>query len=110
MSLYTSHHAAANLLRDLFEAFVRLYVRPRVSGAEHLPTSGAWILASNHASHADTAVIYSAVPRQMQQRLLAAAAQDYSSRAGRASAPPASSSTPSPSSASRRGGATRCAT
>jgi 1-acyl-sn-glycerol-3-phosphate acyltransferase len=77
MSLYTSHHAAANLLRDLFEIFVRLYVRPRVSGAEHLPTAGAWILASNHASHADTAVLYTAVPRRLQGRLLAAAAQDY---------------------------------
>jgi 1-acyl-sn-glycerol-3-phosphate acyltransferase len=77
MSLYTSHQRGSGLLSDLFEFFVGLYVRPRVIGAEHLPTAGAYLLAANHNSHADTAVIFSAVPRRLRHRLLAAAAQDY---------------------------------
>src|SRR5690348_1106649 len=77
MSLYTSRQRGAGLLSDLFEFFVWLYVRPRVIGAEHLPVAGAYLLAANHNSHADTAVIFSAVPRRLRHRLLAAAAQDY---------------------------------
>jgi 1-acyl-sn-glycerol-3-phosphate acyltransferase len=74
MSLYTSHQLGFGLLSDLFELFVRVYVRPRVVGVEQLPLSGAYILVANHSSHVDTAVIFSAVPRRLRQRLLAAAA------------------------------------
>jgi 1-acyl-sn-glycerol-3-phosphate acyltransferase len=35
------------------------------------------MLASNHASHADTAVIFAALPRRLRKRVVAAAAQDY---------------------------------
>jgi 1-acyl-sn-glycerol-3-phosphate acyltransferase len=77
MSLYTSHQRGAALVSDLFELFVSLYIRPQVSGVAHLPTAGAFLLAANHNSHADTAVIFSAVPRRLRHRLLAAAAQDY---------------------------------
>jgi 1-acyl-sn-glycerol-3-phosphate acyltransferase len=77
MSLYTSHQRAAGLLSGIFEQIVAFYLRPRVSGAENLPLRGAFMLAANHASHADTAVIYASVPRALRRRLLAAAAQDY---------------------------------
>ena len=39
--------------------------------------SGAFILAVNHSSHADTAVIFGALARPMCKRVVAAAAQDY---------------------------------
>lgn len=77
MGLYTSHHFGTNVWRELFRAFVSVYLRPRVSGVENLPSSGAWILASNHSSHADTAVIFTAIPRRMTTRLVAVAAHDY---------------------------------
>ena len=58
-------------------AFVRFYCRQRVDGLEHIPQQGSFILAANHSSHADTAVIFAALPRPMRKRVVAAAAQDY---------------------------------
>jgi len=77
MTLYMSHQHGARLLSNMFEFFVSTYLRPHVVGVEHLPATGAYLLAANHSSHADTAVIFSAVPRRLRKRLLAAAAQDY---------------------------------
>jgi 1-acyl-sn-glycerol-3-phosphate acyltransferase len=77
MSLYRSRHIAARFVPTLFRMFVRLYVRPRVEGIEHVPLEGAFIIAANHTSHADTAVIYSVLPREVRARFVAAAAQDY---------------------------------
>ena len=77
MSLYTSHQRGSGVLSSILRQAVALYLRPQASGAEHLPVQGAFILAANHASHADSAVIYAAVPRALRSRLLAAAAQDY---------------------------------
>ncbi|GIV94423.1 MAG: 1-acyl-sn-glycerol-3-phosphate acyltransferase [Chloroflexus sp.] len=77
MSLYRSRHVAARFAPTLFRLFVRLYVRPRVEGIEHIPREGAFIIAANHTSHADTAVIYSVLPREARERFVAAAAQDY---------------------------------
>jgi 1-acyl-sn-glycerol-3-phosphate acyltransferase len=58
-------------------AFVRFYCRLRVEGLEHLPPTGSFILAANHSSHADTAVIFAALPRAMRKRVVAAAAREY---------------------------------
>jgi 1-acyl-sn-glycerol-3-phosphate acyltransferase len=79
MGLYTSRHPIARLelVSRPFLAFVRFYCRLRVDGLEHIPRSGPFILAANHSSHADTAVIFAALPRPMRKRLVAAAAQDY---------------------------------
>ena len=79
MDLYTSRHPIARigLPSRLFLAFVRFYCRLEIDGIEHVPTSGAFMLASNHASHADTAVIFSALPRALRKRVVAAAAQEY---------------------------------
>ncbi|MEI6776091.1 MAG: lysophospholipid acyltransferase family protein [Chloroflexales bacterium] len=77
MSLYRSRHIAARFVPNLFQLFVRLYLRPRVEGAEGLPTKGSFIIVANHNSHADTAVIFTALPRHARKRFVAAAAQDY---------------------------------
>jgi 1-acyl-sn-glycerol-3-phosphate acyltransferase len=77
MSLYRSRHVAARFVPSIFQAFVRLYVRPRIEGADRLPTQGSFIIAANHNSHADTAVIFTALPRHARRRFVAAAAQDY---------------------------------
>ena len=66
MGLYTSHHPIARLelVSRPFMAFVRFYCRLRVEGLEHIPRSGAFILAVNHSSHADTAVISTDLSRR----------------------------------------------
>lgn len=77
--MYTSHHLTARLKwpSRLFLAFVRKYCSLSVEGLRHIPPGGAFILASNHASHADTAVIYASLPLEMRDCIVAAAAQDY---------------------------------
>lgn len=79
MGLYTSRHPLArfDVVQSLFLAFVRHYCRLRVEGVEHIPAAGAFVLAANHASHADTAAIFAALPRVLRRRLVAAAARDY---------------------------------
>lgn len=77
MSLYKSRHVAARFVPGLFVRFVQLYVRPKVEGREHLPTEGSFIIAANHQSHADTAVVFAALPPAVRERFVAAAAQDY---------------------------------
>jgi 1-acyl-sn-glycerol-3-phosphate acyltransferase len=82
MRLYRSRHPAARVVPYLFSLFVRAYVRPKVVGAENLPAEGPILLVSNHASHADTAVIFTALPRHIRRRFVAGAAQDYFFRGG----------------------------
>ncbi|PDW00505.1 lysophospholipid acyltransferase family protein [Candidatus Viridilinea mediisalina] len=77
MSLYKSRYRGSRILPALFNAFVRTYTRLKVEGAEQLPQEGSFIIAANHQSHADTAVIFAAVPKLMRKRFVAAAAQDY---------------------------------
>ena len=79
MSLYTSRHpfARLELVTRPFMAFVRFYCRLRVEGLEHLPPKGPFILAANHSSHADTPVIFAALPRAMRKHVVAAAAREY---------------------------------
>src|SRR4029079_5870443 len=79
MGLYTSRHPIARLelVTRPFMAFVRFYCRLRVEGLEHLPPTGSLILAGNHSRHAETAVIFAALPRAMRKRVVAAAAREY---------------------------------
>lgn len=77
MSLYASHYPFTEAARKLFFTFIRLYFRPQITGQEHIPGQGAFILAANHASHADTAIIFSTLPPPLRQRVLAVAARDY---------------------------------
>jgi 1-acyl-sn-glycerol-3-phosphate acyltransferase len=82
MSLYRSRHPASRVVPYLFSLFVRAYVRPKVVGVQHLPAEGPMLLVSNHASHADTAVIFTVLPRHVRRRFVAGAAQDYFFRGG----------------------------
>lgn len=75
--LYKSRHVAARFVPGLFVRFVKVYVRPHVEGLQHVPEKGACIIAANHCSHADTAVIFASLPKALRQRFVAAAAQDY---------------------------------
>lgn len=51
------------LIRGLLAPLARAVYRPAVYGREHVPTSGAVILAANHRSAVDTAVIPFVTPR-----------------------------------------------
>lgn len=77
MSLYKSRHATAAFVPGLFVGFTKLYSRLHVEGREHLPAEGAVLLAANHQSHADTAVVFAALTKELRERFVAAAAQDY---------------------------------
>jgi len=79
MGLYTSHHLTARHtpVPGMFMAFVRWFCRLKVEGHEHVPTRGGFVLAANHASHADTAVVFASLQPDQRRSIVAAAAQDY---------------------------------
>lgn len=77
MSLYKSRHLAAHFLPGMFVGFIKLYLRLKAEGQSNLPTAGSCIIAANHQSHADTAVIFAALPKAVRANFVAAAAQDY---------------------------------
>jgi 1-acyl-sn-glycerol-3-phosphate acyltransferase len=49
----------------LFKTVYRMWFRGDVTGLENIPATGAFLLASNHASHLDPPAIGSNVPRQI---------------------------------------------
>jgi 1-acyl-sn-glycerol-3-phosphate acyltransferase len=49
----------------LLGPLLRLYCRPTIEGLEHIPTSGAAILASNHLAVADSFLLPLQVPRRI---------------------------------------------
>jgi len=73
----------AGLIRENFMRFVLnplmdYYAARRASGREMLENvKGPVILVANHASHLDTPVILSALPRRLRKRTVVAAAADY---------------------------------
>jgi len=73
----------AGLIRENFMRFVLnplmdYYAARRASGREKLEdVKGPVILVANHASHLDTPVILSALPRRLRKRTVVAAAADY---------------------------------
>jgi 1-acyl-sn-glycerol-3-phosphate acyltransferase len=73
----------AALARESFMRFVLnpvldYYARRRATGRDRLSgLRGPLILVANHASHLDTPVILSALPRRMRRRTVVAAAADY---------------------------------
>lgn len=79
MGLYTSRHLTARHtpLPGMFMAFVRWFCRLKVEGREHVPSRGGFLLAANHASHADTAVVFASLQPEQRRSIVAAAAQDY---------------------------------
>jgi 1-acyl-sn-glycerol-3-phosphate acyltransferase len=73
----------AGVARESFMKFVLnplmgMYARRRATGREKLSAlKGPVILVANHASHLDTPVILSALPRALRKRTAVAAAADY---------------------------------
>jgi 1-acyl-sn-glycerol-3-phosphate acyltransferase len=73
----------AGVARESFMHFVLVpvmdyYARRRATGREKLAAlKGPVILVANHASHLDTPVILSALPRNLRKRTAVAAAADY---------------------------------
>ncbi len=73
----------AGLVREWFMRFILnpimdYYARRKATGTDKLSeVEGPVILVANHASHMDTPVILSALPRQLRKRTVVVAAADY---------------------------------
>jgi 1-acyl-sn-glycerol-3-phosphate acyltransferase len=67
-----------NFMRFVLNPLMDYYAARRASGKEKLDgVKGPVILVANHASHMDTPVILSALPRRLRRRTVVAAAADY---------------------------------
>jgi 1-acyl-sn-glycerol-3-phosphate acyltransferase len=67
-----------NFLRFVLNPLMDYYAARRATGKERLEgVKGPVILVANHASHLDTPVILSALPRRLRKRTVVAAAADY---------------------------------
>jgi len=65
-------------MRFVLNPLMDYYAARRASGREMLENvKGPVILVANHASHLDTPVILSALPRRLRKRTVVAAAADY---------------------------------
>jgi 1-acyl-sn-glycerol-3-phosphate acyltransferase len=70
--------ARENFLRFVLNPLMGVYARRRTTGREKLAAlKEPVILVANHASHLDTPVILSALPRRLRKRTVVAAAADY---------------------------------
>jgi 1-acyl-sn-glycerol-3-phosphate acyltransferase len=70
--------ARENFLRFVLNPVMDFYARRRATGRDKLAAlKGPVILVANHASHLDTPVILSALPRRLRKRTVVAAAADY---------------------------------
>jgi 1-acyl-sn-glycerol-3-phosphate acyltransferase len=58
-------------------AALRAYFRFEISGREHLPREGSFVMVSNHASHLDAVSLLSALPISSLNRAYPVAARDY---------------------------------
>jgi 1-acyl-sn-glycerol-3-phosphate acyltransferase len=67
-----------NFMRFVLDPIMNFYAARRATGRERLERlRGPVILVANHASHLDTPVILSALPRRLRKRTVVAAAADY---------------------------------
>jgi 1-acyl-sn-glycerol-3-phosphate acyltransferase len=73
MFTYGLRSCAALAVRGWLRAFHRF----QVSGAEHIPQSGSFVVVSNHASHLDAVCLMAAMPLRQLHRTFSAAATDY---------------------------------
>lgn len=58
-------------------AWLCLYHRMEVTGREHLPAEGSFVMIANHASHLDTLAMLAVLPLNKLHRAFPAAAADY---------------------------------
>jgi len=73
MLVYGLRSSAALLLR----CWLSFWHRLEISGREHLPAAGSFVLVSNHASHLDALCLLAALPLSKRHRAFPAAAADY---------------------------------
>jgi 1-acyl-sn-glycerol-3-phosphate acyltransferase len=70
--------ARENFMRFVLNPVMGVYARRRTTGREKIAAlKEPVILVANHASHLDTPVILSALPRRLRKRTVVAAAADY---------------------------------
>jgi 1-acyl-sn-glycerol-3-phosphate acyltransferase len=70
--------ARENFMRFVLNPIMDFYARRWADGREKIAgLKGPVILVANHASHMDTPVILSALPRRLRKRTVVAAAADY---------------------------------
>lgn len=75
---YPVRLARAMVLDDVTRPLLRLGCKPTVFGLDHLdPLDAPVILAGNHASHLDTALLLSCLPTRLRHHSVVAAAADY---------------------------------
>jgi len=73
MLIYAVRSLAALALR----VWLRLYHQLQISGREHIPEQGSFIIVCNHTSHLDTLCLLCCVPLAKLNRTFPAAAADY---------------------------------
>ena len=73
MTVYVLRSLAALGLRS----WLRVYHRLAITGREHLPAEGSFVLVANHQSHLDALCLLAALPLRKVHRAFPAAAQDY---------------------------------
>lgn len=73
LTIYALRTLAALVVR----AWLRIYHRFEISGHEHLPSNGSFVMVANHTSHLDALCLLSALPLRKLHRAFPAAAQDY---------------------------------
>jgi 1-acyl-sn-glycerol-3-phosphate acyltransferase len=61
----------------VLRAYLRVYHRLEIVGAERLAICGSFVIVSNHASHLDTLCLLAALPLARLPQAFAAAATDY---------------------------------
>ena len=73
MLVYTLRSLAALMVRG----WLKLYHRLEITGSEHLPATGSFVMVANHASHLDALCLLSALPLRKLHRAFPVAARDY---------------------------------
>jgi 1-acyl-sn-glycerol-3-phosphate acyltransferase len=73
ITVYGLRSLAALAIRGWLHTYHRL----EITGREHLPKAGSFVMVANHASHLDTLCLLSALPLRKLHRAFPAAAQDY---------------------------------
>lgn len=71
--IYAGRAAAALAIR----AALRIYNSFEISGREHLPSDGSFVLVANHASHLDAMALISSLPWRSLHHSYPIAARDY---------------------------------
>jgi len=70
-------YALRSLCAIGMRTWLRAYHRLEITGREHLPEKGAFILVCNHTSHLDALCLLQCVPLRRLQQAFPAAAADY---------------------------------